>query len=203
VPGQLPLVAWESTKWVEKKKPETGGDAGGSSAKTAVNEAEKDLEIIERAAKSRKPILLYFTKDKCDDCRTMENLVLRQPIVVEASKTYHAVMLVEDFITKDLLKRYAVEVAPTLVILDYRGTTLAKATGRQSPRRLTALLKDAAAKNARAAEEEDKKAGREKAAGGKPAAGEKKAPGEKKQAPERKAKDAEKPKGDDEGRAPQ
>lgn len=154
VPGKLPKIPWESTKWVEKTVvPEPSGKEPRKKAVSGTVRVEKApkteriLDVFERSATTRKPVLLYFTMKVCDTCRTMENLVLRQKAVVDQAKGYHSIQLVGDFITRDLLKKYDVKKAPTIVLLDFQGRKLATVVGRKSPRHLASLLAKIRARN--------------------------------------------------------
>ena len=183
MPGNLPKIKWERTKWVSNPSVDSDSKGKTSSAKkgsTEVVETPKRskrskkrtgyLDVFERAKKDKKPVLMYFTMDKCDACRTMEKLILRQKTVTDAAKKYHSVMLVKDFITKEIADTYKIRSAPSIVLTDYTGERFLRFSGRQSPRILTRQMKQFAAANAKAAKAAAKKADakktREKTAAG-------------------------------------
>jgi len=192
VPGTLPKISWEETRVVkiaasgvglakdskatEEKIPEkTRGDkttvkpapgkSGSKSGSKSAGESGKvelDLDVIERARSSGKPIMFYVhgncTGPADEACKTMVNLVLRQKPIVTLATNFHAVEIDASKLDASLGERYKLKVSPSVVFVDYQGKVLTVLRGKQSPKQLTASMQSVLAENARRLEKGSKAA---------------------------------------------
>ena len=163
MPGSLPKIKWESTKYIEKVEGKVIKEK--RKGRTVVVRKEPEvpahLDVFDRAKADGKPVLLYITMKKCDPCRTMEKLILRQATVTKAAKRYHSVMLAIDVIPEKILKDYKIKGSPSLLLFNYKGKHLAKIEGRVRPSQAVAVLEKTAGKNATLYKKDQARARRE------------------------------------------
>lgn len=171
MPGDLPQISWETTKVVEEGSEEEApaGVATSGSRTVVVRKKVKKLrlDIFDRAAETKKPVFVYFTAERCDPCRTMEKLTLRQKQVTDAAKRYHSVQIVTDFVDPDLLKAYKVKQAPTIILFNYDGKPSTRMDGKQSHKVIAEAFRQVAERNRKKAEAEAEKAEKAEKAGAK------------------------------------
>jgi len=83
-----------------------------------------DQNIISRAAKDKKPLILDFYADWCLPCKEMDKQVFSDPEVVKLSRNFITVRLDltrKQPFQKEVLRRYHVLGVPTVVFLNKEG----------------------------------------------------------------------------------
>jgi thiol:disulfide interchange protein len=123
--------------------------------------AELTLTVLDDARESGKPIMLFFSAPGKDtalgkQCLTFENFVLRNQKIFDQAQKFHRVKIDPTKFKREVLKKYKVKVAPTVVFLSYDGSIITKIQGKSKPAQFLNTLKAVLAKNLKLA----KKAGK-------------------------------------------
>ena len=110
-----------------------------------------ELSVIKQAATSGKPVM-FFVHGNCNGsagvaCKTMGKLVLRQKLVTDQAKNFHAVEVDARKIDSSLARRYKLKVSPSLVFVDCTGKVVKVLPGKPSARQVAAVMKAVAARN--------------------------------------------------------
>ena len=160
-----PTIDWESTKAekVKEDKPErvATGQGSESSSTADAEEPEKkkgllfarkkkdkptvELDVLERARESGKPILLFLVTGDANSAMgkaslTMNNFVFRNQKVFDAAQKLHPVKIDVKDVPKEILKRYKVRTAPTVVFLDFQGKVLTRIARKSKPAKMLAVM---------------------------------------------------------------
>jgi len=148
-----PEIEWEASEVVKKSVPRSpAGEVSGKTTAIRRENPKKDqhelnLDVVDRAAATKKPVMLFFAKAGNKDSLTMEKLVFGQNGIVEFAKNFHAVKVDSDAVDGAILKRYRVRSAPTVVFLDYQGNIVSLLAGKVTPKKLQAAMAAVVAKN--------------------------------------------------------
>lgn len=140
---------------------EEGEEEPESGKRTKVKKGKKDkstgevleLSVIKRAAISGKPVM-FFVHGNCNGaagvaCKTMGKLVLRQKLVTDQAKHFHAVEVDATKIDSTLARRYRLKVSPSLVFVDCAGKVVKVLPGKPSAKQVAAVMKAVAVRNAK------------------------------------------------------
>ncbi len=117
--GVAPRLGWTLDK---------GGSAGG---KIAWQQYTPD--VMDRALKAGKPVLVFFTADWCAPCKRLKAITLKDPKVIKTISSGFTPIWV-DFTSnpspaaRALSRRFGVRGVPTNVILDAKGNWLSQLT---------------------------------------------------------------------------
>lgn len=156
------MINWEAVK-VLAQAVEEGEEEPESGKRTKVKKGRKkgkstgevlELSVIKQAAISGKPVM-FFVHGNCNGaagvaCKTMGKLVLRQKLVTDQAKHFHAVEVDATKIDSSLAKRYKLRVSPSLVFVDCAGKVVKVLPGKPSARQVAAVMKAVVVRNARA-----------------------------------------------------
>lgn len=86
--------------------------------------------VLDESGRSQRPLLLYFSEEWCEPCRTLEQTLFRDPALRRAVSQF----VFQKYDTSvgigwDLSNRFRVNSIPTLVIVDGNGVEQARRTG--------------------------------------------------------------------------
>jgi thiol:disulfide interchange protein len=150
IAGFLGATAWAVAR--PPASPAETADAQGVDATAAPKPARglewKDFaDGIEEAKSGRKLVVADFYATWCMPCKVMEKKTFRDPRVMERLRDLVVVRVdAEETVERgglkgvDLALRYAVEVYPTIVVVDGNGREIARNTGVMSPDEFLAWL---------------------------------------------------------------
>ena len=109
--------------------------------------------MIRESAESGKPVM-FFVHGNCNGaagvaCKTMGKLILRQKLVTDQAKNFHAVEVDARKIDSTLAKRYKLKGSPSLVFVDCTGKVVKVLPGKPSAKQVAAVMKAVAVRNAK------------------------------------------------------
>ena len=96
--------------------------------------------VMEKGARSDKPVMLYFRANWCYFCREMEQFVFPQPRVTHRLKNDVLPVRLDVSRHKRLAEIYQIKHLPTTLILDKHGREVLRARGYMSEERLLAAF---------------------------------------------------------------
>jgi thiol:disulfide interchange protein DsbD len=124
-----------------------GGSIGTAPAPEPQIQWRQSVEAARSAAREGdRPMMIYFTQERCKECRHLEKSTFPDPAVVEASEGLVCVKFdgtdSDDPELKRVLDRYGVRVFPTIVFVTPEGEILPDLTvvGFVGPDRLASLM---------------------------------------------------------------
>jgi thioredoxin-related protein len=107
--------------------------------------------VIKESAASGKPVM-FFVHGNCNGaagvaCKTMGKLILRQKLVTDQARNFHAVEVDARKIDSSLAKRYKLRVSPSLVFVDCTGKVITVLPGKRSAKQVASVMKAVSARN--------------------------------------------------------
>lgn len=136
----------EAVAWLDDIAAQDSAESVREAATEAANRLRAGVQwtrpladALRRARESGRQVMLYFTIPSLDLCRQFEEGVLADPNVVAATRPFLCVRL-DATAEENLVKRYDVRGAPTVLILDSKGDEIARVSGMTEPATMTATL---------------------------------------------------------------
>jgi thiol:disulfide interchange protein len=86
---------------------------------------EEYLQVLEKAKKDQKEIILFFTAEWCSSCKQMKSNTLSKENVKKELKNYHYVVINTDN-NRELTTQFKIQAIPTFIHLKSDGTQIGK-----------------------------------------------------------------------------
>lgn len=127
-----------------------GGGIGTAPAPERQIQWRESVEAARSAAREQdRPMMIYFTQERCRECRHLEKSTFPDPAVVKASEGLICVKFdgtdSDDPEVKQVMQRYGARIFPTIVFVTPGGEILSDLTvvGFAGPDRLSSLMRRA------------------------------------------------------------